>query len=357
MGCRIGVPVGIYGEIIVCLCRLPRSRTGSRSGGKRALGHVESGYLDWALSKFSGYLAADEVYDGPFCILSLVDNHSFRRLLYEVLDHAPAQADVIAFFQRAKTHLDARGLTVLGITTDGSKLYPTAIDTVFGVGVVPHQVCEFHVLKDITKAVLRALAKERKALTAKLPKLPRGRPSPSQRALVRKVKRQADKIADLFTHRYLFVKRVLTLAEQHTFLRITRGRKHLRAMREIMDQVYRLFDRRCRIETAQAKLAVLRRHIRRFKLLSKTLKPLFSSNLEKALTFLDDKLLPATSNAVERGNRRFRKMQASVYSVRTRDSIDARIALDLLRDKHSPTRSCSSASLHLHRAVARAASS
>ena len=46
-----------------------------------------------------------------------------------------------------------------------------------------------------------------------------------------------------------------------------------------------------------------------------TLKKLFSPTLEKALTFLDDKLLPSTSNAVERGNRRYRKMQKSVYRV------------------------------------------
>jgi len=34
--------------------------------------------------------------------------------------------------------------------------------------------------------------------------------------------------------------------------------------------------------------------------------------LEKALVFLDEKLLGATSNAVERGNRRYRKMQKTV---------------------------------------------
>ena len=38
-----------------------------------------------------------------------------------------------------------------------------------------------------------------------------------------------------------------------------------------------------------------------------TLKKVFSPTLDKALTFLDDKLLPATSNAVERGNRRHRE--------------------------------------------------
>ena len=85
-----------------------------------------------------------------------------------------------------------------------------------------------------------------------------------------------------------------------------------------MEQVYSLFDRRCRSDTALEKLARLRRRVRRFKKVGKTLQRLFSPNLQKALIFLDDKLLPATSNAVERGNRRHRKMQKSVYPVRAR---------------------------------------
>ena len=47
------------------------------------------------------------------------------------------------------------------------------------------------------------------------------------------------------------------------------------------------------------------------------LKKLQSPDLEKTLTFLDDSLLASTSNAVERGNRRHRKMQKTVYRVRT----------------------------------------
>ena len=74
-----------------------------------------------------------------------------------------------------------------------------------------------------------------------------------------------------------------------------------------MEQVDALFDRRCRTQTALAKLATLRRRVQRFPALGETLKKLFAPTLEKALTFLDDTLLPSTSNAVERGNRRYRK--------------------------------------------------
>src|SRR6266498_3687461 len=102
-----------------------------------------------------------------------------------------------------------------------------------------------------------------------------------------------------------------------------------------MDEVYRLFDRRCRTETALAKLARLRQRVQRFTKVGQTLRALFSANVEKALTFLDDRLLPATSNAVERGNRRHRKMQKTVYRVRTQVSLDGRLALDLQRDRQA----------------------
>jgi hypothetical protein len=51
------------------------------------------------------------------------------------------------------------------------------------------------------------------------------------------------------------------------------------------------------------------------------LKKLLAPGLEKAPVFLDERLMGTTSNAVERGNRRYRKMQKRVYRVRTRRTI------------------------------------
>jgi hypothetical protein len=113
-----------------------------------------------------------------------------------------------------------------------------------------------------------------------------------------------------------------------------------------MDQVYRLFDRRCRTETALEKLAALRRRIGRFQTLRQTLKKLFTPTIEKALTFLDDSQLPSTSNAVERGYRRHRKMQKSVYRVRTQDHISQRVAIDMQRDEQFQGRLQTITTLH-----------
>lgn len=302
-------------------------------------------YLDWALGDFSGYIAIDELYDGPFCVLSIVDNRTFKRLLYQVLDHDPDHEDITKFLQRFRMALRLRGLKLRGVTSDGSPLYPEPLQAVFGN--VPHQICEFHIIKELTKAILRAVAKVRKKLAAGKPAAKRGRPAtPQAKRAVRKRARLQQKIGALFEHRYLFVEHDLVPAQRRTLQRITRGLPQLRVLRAIMEEVYRLFDRRCRTDTALAKLAALRQRVRRFKQVGKILSKLRSPNLDKALTFLDDKLFPSTSNAVERGNRRHRKMQKMIYRVRTQEHISNRIALDMLRDAHKEGRTNTTKVLH-----------
>lgn len=306
-------------------------------------------YLDWCLADFSGYIAADELYDGPFCVLSIVDNRTFKRLLFQVLDHDPDHKDITAFLHRFRMAMRLRGLKLQGITTDGSPLYPEPLREVFGD--VAHQICEFHVIKELTKAILRAVAQVRKRLAERKRPAKRGRPAtPHAKRTIRQRKRLQRKIANLFEHRYLFVQHDLTPAERRMLHTITRGLPPLRTLRDIMEEVYRLFDRRCRTDTALAKLAKLRRRVRRFKQVGKIVNKLQSSNLDKALTFLNDKLLPSTSNAVERGNRRHRKMQKTVYRVRTHEHIHNRIALDMLRDSQRDDRTDTLETLHRGRA-------
>ena len=143
---------------------------------------MDTDFLDWALADFSGSVAADELYDGPFCILSAVDNRHYKRILSDVLDHDPTHDDIRTFLGRLTTALTARALTLVGITTDGSALYPTPLAELFHG--VPHQGWAFHVLAEVVKAVVGAVASERKSLAAKQPNGPRGvraRQRPSRR--------------------------------------------------------------------------------------------------------------------------------------------------------------------------------
>lgn len=275
----------------------------------------------------------------------MVDSRRQRRLAYEVLDHSPTHEDIRRFFHRIDAMLKPRGLVVSGVTADGSPLYPEPLREIWPNA--SHQVCEFHVLKEITKDVLRALAKLRKSLAKEIPALPPGRPATrQQKALARKAKRLRDQITELFDYRHLVVRRELTPAQERVLQKLGRRYPEVRDLRRVMDAVYQLFDRRCRTHTALAKLAKLRRRLDRFKHLGKVLAKLRSPNLDKSLTFLDDKLLEATSNSVERGNRRHRKMQKSIYRVRTRRSLISRMALDLFRDKGREPTAIELATLH-----------
>ena len=225
---------------------------------------MSTDFLDWALADFSGYVALDELYDGPFCILSAVDNRCYKRILYDVLDHNPTHEDIRAFLGRLKTALTARDLTLVGVTTDGSALYPEPLAEI--LSGVPHQICEFHIIAEVVKAVLGAVARERQSLAAMQPKLPQGRPSTkAAKAAARKKKRLAQQRTDLYTHRHLFVQHHLSQSERKRLWRITRGLPPLRKLRELMEQVYALFDRRCRTQTALDKLEKLRRRLLRFK--------------------------------------------------------------------------------------------
>jgi hypothetical protein len=217
---------------------------------------------------------------------------------------------------------------------------------------VPHQVCEFHVIKEITKAILHALASVRKRMRAEVPKRRRGRPAKTGRAAAGKAARKEKRVSDLFESRHLFVRHQLSPSQKRELDALTRGLPRLRVLRGIMDEVYRLFDRRCKAATALAKLETLRKRVRRFKSLGRSLDKLKSPTLEKALVFLDDKLLPSTSNAVERGNRRFRKAQRAVYGVRTKTSLEQRIALDMHREQRAGARCQTTRTLHNARKVA-----
>ena len=326
----------------------PPSRTGSRTRGEKIHATLATDYLNEVLADFSGYLAVDEVYDGPFCILSIVDNRRHRRLAFRVLERDPTHTDIRSFLGEFKAQLEARQLRVKGITTDGSPLYPKPLAELWPD--VRHQLCAFHVIKEITKAMLHAVAKLRKERSAQIPKQSRGRPGKAREAQARTIRRRKQRVTDLFENRHLFVRHGLTAGQQKRLGELTRGLPQLRVLRQIMDEVYRLFDRRCRTSTALVRLEKLRRRVRRLTRLGRTLDKLKSPTLEKALVFLDDRLLPSTSNTVERGNRRFRKAQKGIYSVRTRRHLEERLALDLQRERRAQPRAQTMKTLHRARA-------
>ena len=183
---------------------------------------MDTDFLDWALADFSGDVATDERYDGPFCMLSAVDNRRDKRILYDVLDHAPTHDDIRAFLRRLHTALSARALALFGVTTDGSALYPAPLREVFGK--VRHHICQFPIVAEVVKAVVGAVARARKGLAAQQPTLRQGRPStPAAKQAARAKKRLEAQRAALFASRDLFVQRHLNTTERKTLWRVSRG--------------------------------------------------------------------------------------------------------------------------------------
>lgn len=308
------------------------------ASGKKKASLIETDvYLNWAFEGFSGYIAVDEVYDGPFCIVTIVDSHTNKRLIFRVLDHSPTSEDILELFHAFHKILTKRNLILNGATTDGTTLYTQPLQSVFPG--VRHQACEFHCKQAMVRAVLKDVAAVRRTLKASEIKIRRGRPTTKQaKQIIRKNARVQAKIGELFKHRSVFVKKVLTPKEHQTLMKITRNLPFLRRLRRLVEKMYQLYDRRCRCATASKKLHHLRGRLKRFKHGSEFSKVLQTSFVEHSLRFLEDKQCPSTTNSVERSNRRFRKMQKTIYRVRTQEHIKQRIALDMFRDLYSPTR-------------------
>lgn len=290
------------------------------------------------LQDFSGYLVIDELHDGPYTIFYAVDAVARKRLGFLITREGATEETARRFLRQ----LQKLGpLVVLGVTTDGNPIYPPVLAEVFPGA--RHQICRFHMLKEINLLVLRALAQVRKQLRAE-PRRRGRRPkrttrrnrseTAAQKRARKERQRRAAQSRAIWENRFLFVEKQLSTPQKRRLRGICRGRPELAALRQLVDLVYGLFDRRCRTATASKKLQVLRRRklFQKFPVLEPVCRKLTSPNLDKALEYLDDDLLEGTSNAAERANRRFRKMQKTVYRYRTERMVRARIIFDMLLD-------------------------
>ncbi len=278
----------------------------------------------------------DELYDGPWCVLSIVDNRTHRRLAYRVVEEDVTQTHIVELFTQFRKSLEQRKLQLAGITTDGSNLYPAAIQQVFGA--VPHQVCRFHVLAMITKAAREVAVHLYKQRVAKLPKLKGGRPRKGrEEKQAEQVRAEREKLLKLYRRRYTLAARNPDSQKLAELLELLKPYPEIAAIRDIMQLVYGLYD--CPSSAAAlTKLAEIRvqaAQLQDHQSLAALLSALNGPCIEKSLVYRDDRDLPSTSNAVERGNRRHRKMQKSVYRVRGKRQLERRLAMDLLREQRA----------------------
>src|SRR5262249_37640262 len=133
------------------------------------------GYRQWTLVNFSGTLGIDEIHLGHRTLLLATDPiHDFP------VAFALVRANDQGHMRRFLDNLKNRGFAPRVVITDGSTLYPTLLAEIWPQA--RHQLCIFHVLKDIHEHVFDALRRLRQRWGRQSTrKHRRGRPSKAQK--------------------------------------------------------------------------------------------------------------------------------------------------------------------------------
>jgi transposase-like protein len=110
------------------------------------------------LALFSGTLCIDELHLGRFTLLLATDPIADLPVAFALVD-ANDQGHMLRFLKNLKNW----GLAPKVVVTDGSNLYPAVLAELWPDA--NHQLCVFHVIKDINKLVLDAVRRMRTAMS------------------------------------------------------------------------------------------------------------------------------------------------------------------------------------------------
>jgi hypothetical protein len=213
------------------------------------------------------------------------------------------------------------------VVTDGSNLYPKLLAELWPLA--QHQLCVFHVLKDINACVLDALRRQRRQLAAQSKcKRRRGRLSKAQkRARARSGATKKEQAYFIWKQRHLIVTRPkgLTGHDRRTLSRMFAALPELHQLRKFVLAVYGLFAPELSFRQAAGRWATLV-NTPEFLAdadLARALAMLCPEKFEKMIAYLHS---PAgqrvrTNNHVERTNRRLRYLEKVRYKWRRRRTI------------------------------------
>ena len=193
------------------------------------------------LELFSGTLCVDELHLGRFTLLLATNPLADMPVAFALVD-ANDQDHMRRFLQ----NLANWGLVPRVVVTDGSNLYPAVLAKLWPDA--DHQLCVFHVIKDINKLILDAVRRLRLAMNRRGKagrKKKRGRKgAKSKAAAARRGMTVKEKAYFVFKHRHLIVKRRenFTEAERDDLTRMLEYLPELATLRRFTDRVYWLFD-------------------------------------------------------------------------------------------------------------------
>src|SRR5215813_715055 len=262
-------------------------------------------HWDFVRTNFSGVLCLDEVHDSGRTILFATDPLGDFTVSFNVVDKND-QTHMDRFLQALKD----RGLNVEVVITDGSPLYKDSLQQYWAD--VEHQLCIFHVIKEVNKLILDGV-----------------------RAIKNRLKRQGKKEQATFIwdHQYLIVRKHDDLSEQdkEDLARMLKIAPDLKLFRQFNQQFYGLFARGISKPCARARRRRLVNHAsyQANAFLAKALKKISNDKFDNMIVFLGWENGERTNNHVERNNRSFRMMQKTRYKRRKPHTIEKALELEL----------------------------
>jgi hypothetical protein len=289
-------------------------------------------YRQWTLERFSGTLCIDEIHLGHRTLLLATDPLSDLPVAFALVG-----ANDQGHLRRFLRNLANWGFLPRVVVTDGSNLYPAVLAEVWPQA--RHQLCVFHVLKEINDCVFDALRQLRRQLARRGKRRGRrGRLSKRQRrARERAGATKQEQAYFLWKHRHLLVKRPAEFSDidRSDFKRMLSTLPALWPLRYFVLQVYGLFEpeltskEACRRRTALVQYAEFQANEH----LARALAMLPLDKFRKMIAYVHS---PAgqrvrTNNHVERVNRRLRYFEKVRYKWRRRRTIVRFLALALDR--------------------------
>ena len=280
------------------------------------------GYRQWTLDHFSGTLCVDELHLGHRTLLLATDPLGDFPVAFALVS-ANDQDHMGRFLTNLRNH----GFSPRVVVTDGSNLYPALLADLWPDA--RHQLCVFHVLKDINACVFDALRRLRRKLARTHGrKRRRGRPCTARRrARARRGPTKKEQAYFVWKHRHLIVTRPehLNGRERRWLSQIFRSLPEARTLRGFVLQIHRLFDPDQSPHQARCRRAALANDAgyRADPDLARALAMLSPEKFDKMMAFLHR---PSgervrTNNHVERANRRLRYFEKVRYKWRRRRTI------------------------------------
>ena len=229
------------------------------------------------------------------------------------------------------------GLNPAVVVTDGSSLYPAVLGELWPGA--DHQLCVFHVIKDINKLTLDAVRRLRTAMNRRGKagrKKKRGRKgAKSKAAAARRGLTVKEKAHFVFKHRHLIVTRRenLTEGERDDLTRMLEYLPALSTLRRFADRIYWLFDTPKDLHQAGCRRAAVVNDavFQAVPELVKAMEQVDAEKFPKLMAYLKNPLSRRvrTNNHVERTNRMFRFLEKVRYKWRRRKTLVRFVVLTL----------------------------